>query len=282
MRYDISNKNIILTIDSLGAQPVSLHYKGKEKLWQNESGEWTRSAPILFPVCGNCRMLVNGKDYKIPFHGFARDSEFTLVEKRDNQIKFSLSSNDTTKCVYPFDFTFNVIYLLLEHGWKIEYEIINPMEDKILYVSAGGHESYLLDEEIDKYCIEFDKEEDFETRLVGKDKLILQETCFLGKGRTLQLPKEFMEEKSLIFSELNSRKALLRKLTGEKVAELAFEGFDVFLLWHPPGTKMVCMEPWLNLPDSSETYKQEFSNKCGVLAISPQEKKILSRTIQYF
>ena len=91
-----------------------------------------------------------------------------------------------------------------------------------------------------------------------------------------------MKRCAVNFVGINSRKVTLRHIDGRKIAETAFDGFDVFLLWHPIGSKMICIEPWLNLPDDEVRHDQEFSDKYGVLEILPNEKKTLSRTITYF
>ena len=40
------------------------------------------------------KITYQNKEYSLGQHGFARDSEFTLVEKCDNKLSFELLSND--------------------------------------------------------------------------------------------------------------------------------------------------------------------------------------------
>lgn len=54
MIYRIANDKLSIAVSSLGAELVSAKQGGTERLWQNETGEWAHSAPVLFPVCGNC------------------------------------------------------------------------------------------------------------------------------------------------------------------------------------------------------------------------------------
>ena len=37
---------------------------------------------------------------------------------------------------------------------------------------------------------------------------------------------------------------------GRAVARTDFEGFENFLLWKLQQANMICLEPWLNLPDT--------------------------------
>ena len=51
MQYSIENDILRLTVDSHGAEPVSVIHKptGAELLWQADPAVWKRHAPILFP-----------------------------------------------------------------------------------------------------------------------------------------------------------------------------------------------------------------------------------------
>lgn len=50
MQYSIENDILRLTVDSHGAEPVSVIHKptGAELLWQADPAVWKRHAPILF------------------------------------------------------------------------------------------------------------------------------------------------------------------------------------------------------------------------------------------
>ena len=60
MQYSIENDILRLTVDSHGAEPVSVIHKptGAELLWQADPAVWKRHAPILFPYTGK---LTGGK-----------------------------------------------------------------------------------------------------------------------------------------------------------------------------------------------------------------------------
>ena len=104
MNYKIENDKLSLEVASLGAEPISIRYAGKERLWQNENGSWAGHAPVLFPVCGHCGITVGEKSYPVGAHGFARKSEFALRERGEDFLAFSLCASEQTKRVYPYDF----------------------------------------------------------------------------------------------------------------------------------------------------------------------------------
>ena len=54
MRYSIENDTLRLTVDTHGAEAVSVIHKptGAELLWSGDPSVWGRHAPILFPYTG--------------------------------------------------------------------------------------------------------------------------------------------------------------------------------------------------------------------------------------
>lgn len=282
MIYEIKNETLKVEISSLGAEMISLKKDGKERLWQNENGSWSGHAPVLFPKCGDCRTYVDGKAYEMKNHGLARYYEFSLVEKTENGIKLAFSSTEETKKLYPYDFIFTVSYHIDGAKLYVGYEIYNP-SDAPMYAFCGSHESYAIDGEVDEYEIVFEKEESFDSYLHNPDwHALTGETVGFGKGKRLALPKDFMEDNTLIFKNVNSREVELFKIGGEKIAKLWFDGFDNLLLWHSPKSRMVCIEPWHNLPDMKGEETKELSLRDGAQKVEPKSKRYFEHVIEYF
>ena len=280
MTYTVKSELLEVTVNDLGAELSSVKFQGKEKLWQNETGEWAGKAPILFPVCGRCSMIVEGTEYPIPFHGVAKKSVFALTEQTENSLSFTLSSSEETKKVYPFDFEFTITYTVNGAELEISFEVYNPAE-KALYFSCGSHESYVLDKEISEYKLVAEKEEEW-IHSPYEDKLTDQEV-FLAKGKELPLPEDILSgSNTLIMSGLRSGGVSLCEKSGKKVVDISFKDFSNLLLWRPGNVKMVCIEPWSNLPDRAADEKKEFSQKAGVLKVEPNESKTIVRTIMYY
>lgn len=178
----IQKDTLAITVSEWGAELISVKHRGKERIWQNENGEWSGHAPVLFPVCGACEVRVAGKVYACPRHGFAMHERFTLTEKSENRLTYRLISDSRTKELYPYDFILEVSYEIAGDELKITYEVHNPSKEE-LYFSCGGHDSFALESEIENYELVFEKEEKFASELVTEDGYLT------GKNRALGVEK---------------------------------------------------------------------------------------------
>ena len=281
MTYKLNGELLELEISSIGAELISVKKQGKERLWQNENGGWSGHAPVLFPKCGDMQVIFDGQISAMAGHGVARKHEFTLVEKTENKITLKMTSDEGTKAVYPYDFALFVSYEINGAKLKIDYKMEN-LSSVPAYAYFGSHESYALDGEIDEYEIVFPEEESFDSLIHNGDiHALTGKVESFGKGKRLALPKAFMEDNTLIFANVNSRFVELWKIGVERIATLWFDGFEHLLFWHPAGSRMVCMEPWQNLPDFEQDKGKEFSKKAGVRKIEPKTSLAVTHTIEY-
>ena len=267
MDYTITNGKTSVTVTDLGAEAISVIVDGKERLWQNPTGEWAGHAPLLFPVCGHFGVTVDGVSYPIKAHGFAKRETFTLKEKGADFLTFSLRANEETKKVFPFEFIFNVTYRIECNTLAIEYLVENP-SDKPLYFACGGHETFALDSDVDGYEIEFEKEENLVHYYHDKNGCLTGETKAYGNGKPFPLPIDFLQNgETLIFKDVRSRRVNLARKGGKPLASVTFEGFDNLLLWRQDEAKYICIEPWTNVPDYAGAPDKEFSQKEGVYKV---------------
>ena len=85
MTVTLKNQVLTVLIEDAGAQLCSVkNTAGTEYIWQADPAVWGRHAPLLFPVLGrlkDSKYTLNGKEYTIPMHGFARDSAFAVTEQ---------------------------------------------------------------------------------------------------------------------------------------------------------------------------------------------------------
>ncbi|MBR1394741.1 MAG: hypothetical protein IJ559_03675 [Prevotella sp.] len=98
---ELKNEQLAIRIAELGAELQSVEdSEGREYMWQ-AGDEWPRHSPILFPiVCSvnNNTYVVDGREYHLPRHGFARDTEFTVISQTDQRVTLALhESEDTLK-----------------------------------------------------------------------------------------------------------------------------------------------------------------------------------------
>ena len=280
MQYTVSNERMQITADTLGGELISVICDGKERMWQTETGVWKGHAPLLFPVCGHCDMIVDGKEYPISAHGFAKKAEFALKEQGKDYLIFSLQANEKTKEMYPFDFVLEMKYSIADNVLTVSHTVKN-MGEGDCYFSLGGHESYALDKPLSKYELVFEKEEELIHLYHNPKGYLSGGKRKFYKGRKFILPQSFLiNSKTLIFSGLKSRKVQLKERGGKPLANITFDGFDKLLLWHCPGGAYICIEPWLNLPDTLGE-KKEFSKKEGVVKLQAGEEKTYQRTMEY-
>lgn len=281
MIYTIKNDKTEIKINSLGAEVRSVVHDEKERAWQNETGEWAGCAILLFPFSGFNRLVYDGVDFGVQKHGFCRNEEFELVEQAEQSIVFELCANDRTRAVYPFEFAFRVKYELVEDSYTVSYTIKNT-SDREMPFACGGHESFVLDKEVENYYLEFEKDEKFDFLVHNAGGMLTGEKVNHGEGRILSLEKEFTDNSAtVILGDINSRKAALKsKKNDEKVVEITFDGFSNLLLWHPHGSKMLCIEPWQCLPSYVDEMK-EFKERKGVLSLSSNREITFIRKIKY-
>ena len=281
MRICIQNKELEVEAETLGGELVSVRYQGKERLWQNPTGEWAGHAPVLFPVCGHFGVTVDGVSYPIKAHGFARKSEFTLIEKGEDFVTFELRANEDTKKVYPYEFVFFVTYRLCGAKIENEYRVENPAKEP-LYFACGAHDSFALEKDVDEYELRFANEKTLTHRPCNEGGYLTGETVEFTSVNPFVLPKEYLQNgDSLIFEGVESKVAVLCEKSGKELAKICFDGFDNLLLWRAGDAKYICIEPWTNLPDFAGANEEEFSQKAGVLKVEGNSSKKLIRSIEY-
>ena len=281
MIYTIKNDKTEVKINSLGAEVRSVIHNGKQRAWQNETGEWSGCAILLFPFAGFNLLVYDGVDFGIQKHGFCRNEEFTLISQTENSIVFELCANDRTRAVYPYEFAFRVKYELVDGGYEVSYTIRNTSDREIPF-ACGGHESFALDNKVENYYVEFENDEKFDFLVHNANGLLTGETRSHGQGRVLPLQKDFTDNSAtVILGDINSRKATLKdKETNKKIVEISFDGFENLLLWHPHGSKMLCIEPWQCLPFYADEIK-EFRERKGVVTLSSNREITFTRKITY-
>ena len=155
-----------------GGELISFKLNGIEKLHQgedcvDENGKvyWKRHWPVLFPIVGKLKKnqtMINGKNYEIMQHGFARDMEFEPITKLDNFHSYVLKSNKNTLARYPFEFELYNTYRLDENKLTTIYKVIN-VGDTNMPFGIGGHPAFKVDpEELNNgnYYLEFEQPEE--------------------------------------------------------------------------------------------------------------------------
>ncbi|TKV16421.1 hypothetical protein FDX20_32810, partial [Citrobacter sp. TBCS-11] len=71
-------------------------------------------------------------------HGFARDNDFELIKKSDNELVFELRDNEDSLNHYPFHFNFRVSYKLVENKIRVRYEVKNEDEKFMSWITKAA------------------------------------------------------------------------------------------------------------------------------------------------
>ena len=224
MLYTIDNNKITLKVDTKACEMHSLKRNDDdyEYLWNGDEKYWKGRNPILFPQISSTSTktnIINGKEYPMGNHGFARNSEFTLVDKSDDTLTFLLKENEETLKQYPYSFNLYVTYTIKEDNVTIKYCIENT-NDEIMPFGFGLHPAFNVDKDYMDTKIVFDN------------------------GQQLTINKELFEKYPTYYEEPTPSSADL--YSNNHHIKLEFEGFKHLAIWSP-FAPFVCVEPWNNL-----------------------------------
>ena len=246
---------------SAGGELTSILVDNKECLHDGVV-VWNRHSPVLFPIVGklrNNKTIINGQEYEMTQHGFARDMEFKNIGTNE----YLLKSNEKTKIKYPFDFELYIKYSVEDNTVITEYKVINKGNIEMPF-GIGGHPAYKMN--YNNVSVEFEKEEDIqfynleEGLLKKADKKRIKE---------LKLNSNSFDNDAIIMSDIDSKKVLVKE-DGKPVLEFEFEGFPYFAIWSKKDAPFLCLEPWYTTTDYIDS-NGIFVEKQGTIVLKPNE-----------
>lgn len=285
MFYTLKNEILTVTASTLGAEIVSVKRGVCEYIWQGNPEFWSGRAPILFPICGRLfegKYTYHGKEYEMGIHGFARKSEFKVMEASENHIVFLLEANGETLAQYPFDFELTVCYTL--NGDKLSSAVtVKNTGDRVMPATFGAHPGFnvpLDSGNFEDWYIEF-------AEPCTPNELVFSDTCFntgkkraypLEKSRIIPLRHSLFDVDAIFMDKITSPVTLKSDKSSRSVTlEYSASEMPYLGLWHKPQSSApyVCIEPWCGLP----SYDGEVENievKNDMLHISPSDEKAIS------
>jgi galactose mutarotase-like enzyme len=252
MIVTISNGILTATINSLGAELISLVKNTKNYIWQVDELYWNKTSPILFPIVGrlkNDSYTFNGKTYQLPRHGFARNMEFTFDKKSDSQVIFELNETEETKAIYPFSFKLLMAYTLMENELVIEYFVRNQ-SDEVLPFSIGAHPAFAISDKLENYSLEFNAIDTFETHHLENESFNGKTTLVDTKNNAIALNFTLFEKDALVFKQLNSNEVILKN-KDKAILKVNYDHFPYLGIWTKQNAPFLCIEPWCGLADSN-------------------------------
>jgi galactose mutarotase-like enzyme len=273
--HTISNKDLSVTVNSLGAELISLKSAGQELMWQADKNVWARYAPVLFPIVGRLkddRFTYEDSGYKMNQHGFARDREFTPVEEKENGLEFELTANEESLSVYPFHFSLRIRYELKENVLTIRYIVFNP-DNKPLFFSIGAHPGFNCrrapGESLNDIYLEFP----------GAGTLLAEKLDNgLQSGKTyevktdngkLKLNTTLFDNDALVFKNTQVEKVILASEKTDLKLILECKAWPYFGVWSKKDSDaFVCLEPWYGIADNIDT-RGAIDQKEGIIEVQP-------------
>ena len=276
----LTNGKCTAVIQPLGAQIASFKgADGREMIWQADPAVWAQHAPVLFPICGsvpNNTIKIDGVPYTMPKHGFSRAPVYSVAKKGEDFVELVLCASDETRSMYPFEFSFHVIYTLLDNGYTTTF-VVENQSDRVMPFCAGGHPGFAVPMEdgavFTDYQLVFPHVEEGKNHLAPGGGLIdgyEYLDCFLNSD-TLPLSYDLFDERdALIFTELKSRSVKLVHKTSGKGINFSFPKMEVLAVWTKPGAHApyVCLEPWHGMPSTVQE-SGNFEDKAFVTLLQP-------------
>ncbi len=271
MLHYLENDILKISVDTHGAELSSIFNKtkNKEMLWQGDPEFWGRKSPVLFPVVGkykNGKTTYNGKEYFLGQHGFARDSEFVLIEKSDDKLSFKLTSNDETLTKYPFRFDLICSFELKNDkiivGWNVE-----NIDDKTIYFSIGAHPAFYCEK--GKTVLTMNGE-NLNYSLVNADGLYTPKKYEVNPSFVLH--DKIFDNDALIIENSGVNEISLVSCSPCGNSKYITVNFDapLFGIWSPTkkNAPFICIEPWYGRCDAEDfegdITEREWSNALDV------------------
>ncbi|WP_130838245.1 aldose 1-epimerase family protein [Lachnoclostridium sp. Marseille-P6806] len=259
----LSNEQLDIVTSSTGAELLSVTCNGKEYIWQGSKAYWEYHAPVLFPYVGRLtddRYTYNGQMHKLKIHGFAMDSEFSVVERTDACIVYELQDNSDTYEVFPFHFKLRVAYTLQESTVEVLYTVVNE-SDEMMHFGIGAHPGFNVPledgEGFEDYLIKFlgGSEPD---RVLFSDRVLLNGSSepYSLQNSCIRLRHDLFDNDAIVLQNMGYRVSLESQKSTRKVT-LTYPGMPYLGIWHANKTKApyVCIEPWASLPSRDGVYE---------------------------
>lgn len=275
-------KNDLLTVkvSTHGAelQNITDNRTGYEYLWQGDSRFWGRRSPVLFPIVGAVwegRYEMDGREYAMGQHGFARDCEFEVMDvDAEDEVWFALESSEETLKKYPRKFRLEIGYQLQGERLRVMWRVRN-LDDREMSFQIGAHPAFNYpafdaNDAVHGY---------FSVDGRNLESRIIEEKGCVGEHiKGVELDSEGMmpitgstfTDDALIFEKGQLHRVSLLDKERSPYLTMLFSS-PLVGLWSPSAqAPFVCIEPWWGRCDSIG-YRGDFSAREYMNHLAPGE-----------
>lgn len=286
----LKNDVLTLKVSRHGAELSSIMKGDTEYLWQADPAFWARHSPVLFPIVGSVwegRYRVDGKEYTLGQHGFARDMDFELVGSSETSLRYMLESDEATLAKYPWPFCLEIEYTLQGNRIEVLWEVTNPGSAD-MYFQIGAHPAFNYPDydKSDKRrgYFSFDRKDSLECIRIKEKGCVDAVTKYPldldADGMYPLADDTFDVIDTLMLQDSQLRKVTLHRTDGTPWLSLGFTA-PVVGLWSPPkkNAPFICIEPWYGRCDRAG-YEGDYRDKDWINRLAPGEKFTGGYTIE--
>ena len=266
---ELKNERLTVCVAEKGAELQSIKdCEGREYLWQ-AGPEWPRHSPILFPIVCSVNdntYRVDGKEYHLPRHGFARDTDFTVVSRSAEKVTLALHDSEETLKVYPYRFNLAVTYRLEGNKVHVIWHVENT-DRREIHFQIGGHPAFNVPGGKLEGMIKLDNEEPMDVLKSyadgSHDMVEIPLEADLG---ILEINNNFFRNDSVKIHKCQTHRAMLMDTNGEPAVTVDYKA-PVCAFWSPfdKQAPFVCIEPWMGRCDyqgySGDISGRDYINK---------------------
>ena len=268
----IENEQLKLEVCHEGGEIQSLIYKkkGLEVMWQGSADHWKGKNPTLFPIVGNTYSKdyqIDGKTYAMKNHGLIRYATLKCVKNSPDEIVMELKSDENTLAQYPFEFTYQIRYKLMDNRVIITYQITNDSNVEMPF-TFGLHPGFNVSD-FDKAVLKYACPE--------KATQIHLGNVYESEVELYEWPlshQEIADASTIVYKNLKSPYVDL--MMPEYNLRMSIEGYPFFAIWSSDMTApFICLEPWYGHADF-EPSNCAFEDREGMMQLSPNKSFMTS------
>ncbi len=288
--FQLQNNTLSIKVNSFGAELCSVisNETQIEYIWQANADVWARYAPNLFPIVGKLKegtFEYQSQKYHLPQHGFARDKEFICIEQTSDYILFELTANEESLKDYPFHFSLQIGYKLIDDKLEVTYSVFNP-DNKKLFFSIGAHPAFncplQTNESFNDYQLYFPVKETLNINLLNEGLITHTTRQIKLENNRLNVSKELFNNDALVCMNNQINEVQLLSEKTKHGVSLISKNWPYYGIWSKKGSdNFVCLEPWYGIADFENT-TGDFEKKTGIITLETEQYFNCSFEVLFF